>query len=167
MRVRTRSIPPTDGLDVNYQILPAVMGKIVAPVDEIPKIFDQPIDCNLHLEMMGDDVFLTGGAKTTIHPVCARCDESFSHDLKVDASLTLRNQEKGPQGVDSYQESEDGLVYFHNEELDLDEIMREQLLLALPMKHLCRMDCQGLCSECGANLNLGPHTCTVRAGKKS
>jgi uncharacterized protein len=167
MRVRTRSISPDNGLDIKFQILPSVMGKTVAENDDLPEVLDQPVECDLHLEMMGKDVFLTGKAETTIHPVCARCDETFPYDLRVDASLTLRPQEKGVPGADSYQESEDGLVYFRNEELDLDEIVREQLLLALPMRHLCRPDCQGLCPQCGANLNLGPHACTVRAVKKS
>jgi uncharacterized protein len=166
MRVRLRSISPLDGLDLSFQILPQVMGKAVAEKDEIPQVFDTPIDCNLHLEITGKEVFMTGDSRTTIHPVCARCNETFPHELRVDALLTLRPQEKGPPGADSYQESEEGLVYFRKEELDLDEIVREQLLLALPMRHLCRTDCQGLCPQCGANLNLGPHTCTVRAAKK-
>jgi uncharacterized protein len=167
MRVRTRSIPPVGGLDLKFQILPTVMGKAVAEKDDLEKVFDQPVECDLHLEMMGKDVFLTGVSRATIHPVCARCDETFPHELSVDATLTLRPQEKGIPGTDSYQESEEGLVYFRNEELDLDEIVREQLLLALPMRHLCRKDCQGLCPQCGANLNLGPHACTVRAARKS
>lgn len=167
MRVRTRSIPPDSGLDLQFQILPSVMGKAVAENDDLPKVFDHPVDCDLHLQMMGHDIFLTGKARSTIHPVCARCNETFPHDLKVEAALTLRPQMKRVPGVDSYQESEDGLVYFHDDELDLDEIVREQVLLALPMRHLCRPDCQGLCPQCGANLNLGPHACTVRAARKS
>jgi uncharacterized protein len=167
MRVRTRSIPHVGGLDLKFQILPTVMGKAVAEKDDLPEVFSEAIECDLHLEMMGKDVFLTGKTETKIHPVCARCDETFQHDLRVDASLTLRPQENRVSGADSYQESEDGLVYFRNEELDLDEIVREQLLLALPMRHLCRPDCQGLCPQCGANLNLGPHACTVRAAQKS
>jgi uncharacterized protein len=167
MRVRTRSIPPVGGLDLKFQILPAVMGKAVAEKDDLLEVFSEAIDCDLRLEMMGKDVFLTGKAETRIHPVCARCDETFRHDLRVDASLTLRPQSKGIKGTDSYQESEEGLIYFRNEELDLDEIVREQLLLALPMRYLCRADCQGLCPQCGANLNLGPHACTVRAARKS
>jgi uncharacterized protein len=167
MRVRLRSIPPVGGLDVQFQILPAVMGKTVAPEDDIPRVFDSPVECELHLEMIGKDVYVSGDAHSTIHPVCARCGESFASELRVDASLTCRPEERGPAGADSYQESEEGLIFFRHEELDLDEIIREQMLLALPMRYLCSETCRGLCPACGANLNLGPHACTVKAAKQS
>lgn len=167
MRVRVRTIPVTGGLDVNFQILPSVMVKATAEEDDISQVFNTPVQCTLHLEMMGKDVYLRGEARTTIHPTCARCGETFSQELSVDAALTCRPQAKGVPGADSYQESEEGLVYFRNEELDLDEIIREQMLLALPMRYLCRESCLGLCPRCGANLNLGPHACTVKAAKSS
>lgn len=43
--------------------------------------------------------------------------------------------------------------------IDLTEAIRQYMLLALPMKPLCRRDCAGLCQECGHNLNLGPCEC--------
>ena len=43
--------------------------------------------------------------------------------------------------------------------LDLTEALREQILLALPMQPLCRADCQGLCVQCGKNLNEGTCDC--------
>ncbi|MFH1263547.1 MAG: DUF177 domain-containing protein [Pseudomonadota bacterium] len=162
MRVRIRSIPVNGGLDVNFQIVPSVMGKATAEKDDLPTVFDLPVDCDLHLEMMGSDVFVTGDSRTTIHPLCARCGEPFAREMKVDTSLTCRPEERKVPGTDSYQESEDGLVYFRRDELDLDEIIREQVLLALPMKYLCEENCRGLCASCGANLNLGPHACTVK-----
>jgi uncharacterized protein len=159
MRVRIRSIPVEGGLDVNFQILPSVMNKTAEE-------FDLPVDCSLHLEMIGKDVFLTGEARTTIHPICARCGESFAREYKVENTLTCRPETERVPGADSYQESEEGLVFFRHDELDLDEIIREQVLLAEPMVLLCKEDCQGLCVKCGANLNLGPHACTLRAAAK-
>ncbi len=167
MRVRVRTLPADGGLDLKFQSLPGVMGKAVASSDDdLTEVFARPVECELRLELMGKDIHLTGGVETTIHPICARCGEPFEQELKVDTDLTCRSASPGVGG-DSYQESEDGLVYFRDEELDLDEIVREQMLLALPMRYLCRKDCRGLCPTCGVNLNLGPHVCTVRAGKKS
>jgi uncharacterized protein len=43
--------------------------------------------------------------------------------------------------------------------IDLLEVMRQDILLALPPRPLCKPDCAGLCSQCGQNLNEGPCTC--------
>jgi len=44
-------------------------------------------------------------------------------------------------------------AFYENDEIDLAQLMREQFYLSLPMKPLCRADCQGLCVVCGTNLN--------------
>jgi uncharacterized protein len=49
--------------------------------------------------------------------------------------------------------------YYRDDQIDLNELMREQFYLALPMKPLCREDCRGLCPQCGTNLNLGGCEC--------
>ena len=50
--------------------------------------------------------------------------------------------------------------YYEGDRLDLGEVIREQVLLGLPLKPLCREDCQGLCPRCGKNRNAGPCGCT-------
>ena len=50
--------------------------------------------------------------------------------------------------------------YYQGDRLDLGEVVREQVLLGLPLKPLCREDCQGLCPRCGKNRNAGPCGCT-------
>ena len=52
-----------------------------------------------------------------------------------------------------------GLAAFEGDSIDLDELVREQILLALPTRHLCREDCKGLCQKCGADLNAGDCSC--------
>src|SRR5919112_562701 len=51
------------------------------------------------------------------------------------------------------------LSAYEGDAVDLDEIVREQTLLALPSRHLCREDCKGLCQKCGANLNENQCSC--------
>jgi uncharacterized protein len=50
--------------------------------------------------------------------------------------------------------------YYRDHQIDLNQLMREQFYLALPMKPLCAADCRGLCPQCGTNLNTGSCTCT-------
>jgi DUF177 domain-containing protein len=54
--------------------------------------------------------------------------------------------------------------YYDGEEVDLTPLIREQTLLALPTRPLCREDCRGLCPRCGANLNQGDCGCPTEAG---
>src|ERR671919_630513 len=49
--------------------------------------------------------------------------------------------------------------FYRNEQIDLNELLREQFYLALPMKPLCRDECKGLCPQCGTNLNTGTCDC--------
>jgi uncharacterized protein len=56
-------------------------------------------------------------------------------------------------------EDDDRFIEVKNDELDLDELVREDILLELPTKFLCRENCKGLCPVCGKNLNEGPCGC--------
>ncbi len=51
-------------------------------------------------------------------------------------------------------EDETEVGYYEGESLELAEVVREQILLWLPMRWICQEDCRGICSQCGANLNL-------------
>jgi uncharacterized protein len=53
--------------------------------------------------------------------------------------------------------------YYQGEGLLLEDALREQVLLALPLKVICREDCRGLCPHCGTNLNIGQCSCAEPA----
>jgi uncharacterized protein len=100
---------------------------------------------------------LVGSVKTTLELPCSRCLEAFT--WPVDASFDLRYQPRsentgGGKG-DEIEIEEDDLstAFYENDEIDLGQLMREQFLLALPMKPLCSDACSGLCPVCGVNLN--------------
>jgi uncharacterized protein len=164
MRISTRKIP-VDGLDVEFQISSAVMTANQAQHDDLKEMFREDVNCQLHLDLSDKDVFVQGEAHTSIHPICARCDETFDQDFRIELTLTCSPQPPAGGSKDSYQESEEGLVYYRHEELDLSEIVREQVLLSLAMKYLCKNDCRGLCPRCGWNLNSGDHVCAITATK--
>ena len=53
--------------------------------------------------------------------------------------------------------------YYEGDGLNLADVVREQVLLALPMQKLCRPECQGICPTCGINRNETPCQCNVNA----
>jgi uncharacterized protein len=130
------------------------------PADFGPDDADYRVVEPVHLSMdverkAGTSYRVTGTVTTTLELQCGRCLEGFP--LPVDGPFELRYV---PQSQDATAEAEreiteDDLTtaFYADGMLDLIDLMREQFLLALPMKPLCALSCRGLCSHCGANLN--------------
>ena len=103
---------------------------------------------------------LIGNVKTTLELPCSRCLEPYT--LPIDQRFDLRYQphaQNTGEGEREIEEDDLTTAFYENDEIDLGQLMREQFYLALPMKPLCREDCQGLCPVCGTNLNTGTCTC--------
>ena len=128
-----------------------------------------------HLQKVSDKVLLTGKAHVEIVGECKRCLTEARVEVPVEFMLSLVRKptvvelgapEAEPKG---FQDEEGSAASFDMQaveeeqfagrEIDLAPILREQLLLALPMVLLCREECQGLCSVCGADLNKGECGC--------
>jgi uncharacterized protein len=107
-----------------------------------------------------EDIRLNGEVSTTIELPCARCLEPVVHNLARSFDLLYR-----PQGSDAGQEdmsvtaTEAEIGYYKGGGLLLEDALREQVLLAVPIKAICREDCKGLCPHCGKNLNLEQCNC--------
>ena len=62
-------------------------------------------------------------------------------------------------GVAELTEAEMSVSVFDGQAIDVDEMVKEQILLAVPTRMLCREDCKGICPECGTDLNVGECKC--------
>jgi uncharacterized metal-binding protein YceD (DUF177 family) len=81
---------------------------------------------------------------------CSRCLEPYEVDLGTDVALTLGFR---PEGEATDDEDDDTLYPVEGGRVSLDEIAREQVLLAVPLKPVCSATCRGLCPGCGTNRN--------------
>ena len=101
-----------------------------------------------------EDIRLVGNVAAQLEFSCARCLEPVGHRVNRDFDLIYR-----PLGVDrradevSISESETEIGYYQGEGLLLEDVLREQVLLATPVRALCREECKGLCPQCGRNRN--------------
>ncbi len=108
------------------------------------------------------DIRLVGNIGTRVEIACARCLEPVSREVKRDFDLLYR-----PQGSDAGREeisvtqAEAEVGYYVGEGLLLEDVLREQILLAVPYKIVCREECKGLCPQCGQNLNQGACQCSA------
>ncbi len=95
---------------------------------------------------------------------CIRCLQPIEEGVEVEVELlVLEGRPPATSGEHALQEAELGVLYAEGNELDLDPILVEQVQLNLPMKPLCRADCQGLCPECGADRNAESCGCATRS----
>ncbi len=107
-----------------------------------------------------DDIRVVGGLDVTLEVSCARCLEPVTHTVNWAFDLLYR-----PLGVDrraeevAITEADTEIGYYEGEGLLLEDVLREQVLLATPVKLVCREDCKGLCPHCGSNLNVEPCNC--------
>lgn len=114
-----------------------------------------PVELVLDVTGLGHDAFgLAGKVTTRLEVDCSRCIEPFQ--VPVDAAFDLRYVPHSENaGEEEVEVGEDDLAtaFYREGMVDLIDLMREQFVLALPMKPLCDEACKGLCPECGANLN--------------
>lgn len=110
--------------------------------------------------MVLKDIRLSGSLKTRLQMACARCLDPVFRDVERKFDLLYR-----PLGSDAGREelsvtaAEAEVSYYQGEGLLLEDALREQVLLAVPLKITCREDCKGLCSSCGKNLNAEQCSC--------
>jgi uncharacterized protein len=107
-----------------------------------------------------EDIRLNGELSTSVEIACARCLEPVVQGVKRTFDLLYR-----PLGADAGRKentvsgTESEISYYEGEGLLLEDVLREQVLLAVPLKAICRQDCKGLCPQCGANLNVAQCSC--------
>lgn len=130
------------------------------PLGETDVRLSAPAKVQGRIRREGNEVQLRGRLDAEIEVACGRCLNAVSlpiHSLFAERfvpAVKWRDEEQHEL------EPEDlNLAVFNGESIDLDEIVREQILLAVPAHVLCREDCQGLCPVCGANGNLQTCQC--------
>jgi len=106
------------------------------------------------------DIRLRGHFAGNFQVPCARCIEPVPMALESDFDLIFR-----PVGADagrperSITAGETEIGYYQKDSLLLEDVLREQVLLSLPVRTLCKPDCKGLCPHCGQNRNSQPCSC--------
>ena len=103
------------------------------------------------LEAVVEGVLVTGTVSAELEGECARCLEAVRSEIDADlCELFVYDEADGPQG--SQDDEDDDTSRLQGDLLDLEPLLRDAVVLALPFQPLCQDDCPGLCVECGARL---------------
>jgi uncharacterized protein len=109
------------------------------------------VDIDLRLEAVMEGVLVTGTAQAELAGECARCLETIADTIHVDLQELFVYDDHGhSRTVDD--DLDDDVSRLEGDLIDLEPLLRDAVVLALPFQPLCREDCPGLCIECGARL---------------
>jgi len=108
------------------------------------------------------DIRLRGKFSGKFEVPCARCVEPVEIPLAADFDLIFRPSAADAEATErSITAPETEIGYYLKDSLLLEDVLREQVLLSLPVRTLCKPDCKGLCPRCGVNRNSQPCSCDV------
>jgi len=111
-------------------------------------------------ELIDSEIRLQGHLRTTVKLSCARCLEPLGQPVDKEFELYYRPVQTIAREEDvEIDDAELEVGFYQGHGLVLEDALKEQILLDLPMKSLCRPDCRGLCTQCGQNRNVLPCDC--------
>ncbi|MCG3146707.1 MAG: hypothetical protein PCFJNLEI_00141 [Verrucomicrobiae bacterium] len=128
MKVNVKRIP-SDGEQLQGDEPPAIM-----ELESEDIHFTRPISYDFHAQIQNNAILVVGKLRTPVTLRCSRCVKIF--DLPLEVEQFVFHQELTGEDF-----------------VDLTQNIREDIILELPQRALCRPDCRGLCVECGQDLN--------------
>ncbi|MGH2364850.1 MAG: YceD family protein [Chloroflexota bacterium] len=152
------------------QLMKAAVGSTRAyTLDEaLPEIegarLTRPVHLSIHLTRLNEGLLARGDVETQLEDTCSRCGEpahlpvTFHFEEELRPSIDIASG----QLLDAPDEGEPVFRIDANHVVNLDELIRQGVVMEQPMHPLCSPACRGLCAACGANLNLNPCSCHGR-----
>lgn len=117
--------------------------------------FTVPIHLDARIRKVEEEITIEGRISTHIEMICSRCLKLHDECIDDTFGVIYRPQPDTQENVNEIEldETDLNVSYYEGESIELFEVVREQLLLLLPLKPLCKPDCAGLCPSCGKDLN--------------
>ena len=118
-----------------------------------------PVKGKIQLSNAGSLLLLEGEIRTEVRLECSRCLTDFTLPVETGVQEEFRLVKVGDAVRVLPMEEDASTEVIDNNILNVQELIRQSLLLVLPIQPLCRPDCQGLCPTCGENLNMRKCAC--------
>lgn len=146
---------PEEGLSLSVREDPAALDLTVPGVR-----FLEPIAVDVFLVKAATVVTTTGRITVPVAFECVRCLREFPAALDIPLSTQfVPAPPQLPSGEHPMPPEQAEDYYYRDDVIVLDDLVREEVLLAVPFSPQCRADCRGLCAQCGQDLNRGECTC--------
>ncbi len=119
-------------------------------------MFEGEIELDLVLEAVSGGVLVRGPLRATARGTCARCLTPTREEWEVDVVELHRSSDAVEEDEDGELEDLDYVLVDGDAQLELDQMVRDALVVGQPVRVLCREDCAGLCPQCGVDRNTAP-----------
>lgn len=133
--------------------------------------FNAPVVWDVEITNTGAAFLVRGRAQGKAQCACSRCLEAV--DMSLDGIIEGYYLMDSDEAIDSYEEDEDEvpgedefLILPDDHRIDLLPLITAALIVSMPVMPLCKEDCAGLCSNCGANLNEGDCGCQEKMAQE-
>ncbi len=155
-----------EGLDLYQRVDAADIPLLNAATGDGAIDFVRPIQVRVHASLAGETIMIDGTASFKVCMQCGRCLEPFDMNMKTDFSSTAMPEIPSvidPEAANDIELAADDIdvIAYMGDRIDLSDEIAQQIIMALPIKPLCRDACKGLCSRCGEDLN--QTSCRCRA----
>jgi uncharacterized protein len=117
------------------------------------------VELDLRLESVMEGVLVTGTARAPLTGECVRCLEPLERELEADFQemYSYPDADDRSRFADTGDDAEEeDRLFLEGDLFDLEPVLRDAVVLALPLQPVCREHCPGLCAECGARLEGDP-----------
>ncbi|MGH7351949.1 MAG: YceD family protein, partial [Candidatus Methylomirabilales bacterium] len=140
---------PAEGLDVQFR----GTEDFLDPSGEWVRLL-RPVEAALHFCRNPTGILVRGQISSDLQLHCSRCFELFTFPIREGFEVQYR----GPLGAEVGEERELGheeldVDFLDSSRINVEGLVRENVLLTLPVQALCHDECRGLCPQCGINLN--------------
>jgi uncharacterized protein len=118
----------------------------------------QPIELELRLESVSEGVLVTGSAHATATGVCVRCLDAMTRHVgsRFQELFAYPDRATHHHEVAADDDDDDDVYELVGDLFDLEPVLRDAMVPAMPFQPVCSADCPGLCSECGMHLAEDP-----------
>lgn len=159
MRIRADEIPDS-GRFLHFHWDEDRLNSFLPPEDPFALKLVRPVNVDLQIYRRTDHIRIQGTIEGVLQLACHRCLKPFEWFLNETVDVFLIEGEQTPEEEETDLEVDElDYEFFDGEIIEIDNLVAEQVFLALPYKVLCSETCKGLCQRCGANLNDEPCTC--------
>lgn len=150
--VDVRSLPRRPGSMITVERTVAAPEGLGVPMARVPE--GSAIELDLRLESVLEGVLASGTADLEVSAECSRCLEPVSWHEEVDLAELFRYPATDARGavVEEEDDSDDPLPMVQEDLIDLLPVLRDAVVIDLPLAPLCSEECLGLCAECGFRL---------------
>ncbi len=124
-------------------------------------VFLAPTHAEAVVRRVGEEIWVKGRLTARLSFICSRCLTPFEFPVDVTFDLVYLPEELDLM-KEELEDEDMGRLFYHNNQIDLREVMLEQLNLSFPLKPLCSENCEGICPVCGQVRRDGNCACQVK-----